>query len=100
MGLLSAAVVGLLLTANGPARKPASGAPECRKDADCVLIADGCCGCEAGGKQRAVPANRRPSLEKRRKSGCRETVCAAMISEDPSCKAKAVCQEGACALGF
>src|SRR4051812_48807868 len=59
----------------------------CKVDADCALVVDGCCGCNAGGKQRAVLTRARPSYEKRRKAMCRQIMCPALMSEDPSCVA-------------
>jgi len=83
----------------GGSRAPTA-ARECSKDTDCVVVPDGCCGCNEGGKQRALPARARASYEKRRKRTCRETMCTAMISQDASCAAGgAVCKEGTCKLG-
>lgn len=72
---------------------------ECKADKDCVTVPDGCCGCEAGGKQRAIPVRARKADEKDRAAKCKETMCAAVMSQDPSCTATAVCKEGTCALG-
>jgi hypothetical protein len=75
-------------------------APACRADADCVLVTDGCCGCNEGGKQRAIPAKAREGYEKKRHAACHNTMCPALMSEDPSCVvAHAVCKEGTCGLG-
>lgn len=72
---------------------------ECQTDSDCVLMTDGCCGCNEGGKQKAVPKNASEKLEKKRKSGCKQSMCTQMISHDASCSARAVCKENRCALG-
>ena len=85
-----------------PRRAPAKAAAAalCKVDGDCVLVVDGCCGCTEGGKQRAVPAAARTAYENRRKAMCRQTMCPALMSEDPSCVAsRAVCKGGACAVG-
>ena len=84
-----------------PGRKAAAAAvaAECRADADCVLVTDGCCGCSEGGKQRAIPGKAAATYEKKRKATCKETMCAAVMSDHPSCAARAVCKEGTCALG-
>lgn len=84
--------------ANGGRADPPRAA-ECRKDADCVLVPDGCCGCSEGGKQRAIAARDRAAAESRRKKECEGTMCAAVMSQDPSCSAAAVCRAGKCALG-
>lgn len=88
--------------AGGGGRAPGKGAAapaECRKNDECVLVTDGCCGCHEGGKQRAIPARAREAYERKRKSICKGTVCPALMSDDPSCLAAgAACKEGKCAL--
>ena len=80
--------------------KTAEAAGMCHSDADCVLVTDGCCGCNEGGKQRAIPAKARDGYEKKRKAVCRKTMCPALMSEDPTCLAPhAVCKAGTCGLG-
>jgi hypothetical protein len=102
--LLAVVLTGPALGAGETGRKAGQGArgpaaAECRKDADCVLVADGCCGCHEGGKQRAIPSRARAAHEKKRQGSCRETVCPAVMSQDPSCSAAAaVCKEGMCKL--
>jgi hypothetical protein len=95
-------VVGACLVGNGPAAgKPKRAAPdtaECHADTDCVLVTDGCCGCNEGGKQRAVPVKARDAYEKKRKSICKQTMCPQLMSEDQSCVGHAVCKEKTCAL--
>jgi hypothetical protein len=78
--------------------KPATA--ECHMDSDCILVPDGCCGCNEGGKQRGIPAAARDGYEKKRKTACRSSACPALMSEDPSCvTGHAVCKAGKCALG-
>jgi hypothetical protein len=72
---------------------------ECQTDSDCTLVTDGCCGCNEGGKQRAIPTKARDGYEKKRKSICRKTMCPQLMSEHPSCEGHAVCKEGTCGLG-
>lgn len=79
------------------AEKPA--AAECQRDEECTLVSDGCCGCNEGGKQRAIPRSARDGYEKRRQAMCRKSVCPAMMSDDATCEQRAVCKEGTCALG-
>jgi hypothetical protein len=101
----AALVTGAVAFAEGPPRpgtvkKPAAAAVSCRKDSDCVLVADDCCPCTAGGKQRAIPAKDRAAYERTRSEKCAETMCTAAMSTDPSCSAtKAVCKAGTCSLG-
>ena len=79
--------------------KDAAASLACHADSDCVLVADGCCDCNSGGSQRAIPATAKASYEKKRKAKCHDTACPALMSEDASCQAKAVCKDGSCALG-
>jgi hypothetical protein len=73
----------------------------CKVDGDCAIVTEGCCGCNEGGKQRAVLAKARPAYEKRRQGLCKQTMCPALMSEDPSCVAgSAICKDGACTLGL
>jgi hypothetical protein len=83
--------------APGPAAK---GAAACHAASDCVLVSDDCCGCTAGGKQKAIPKKERAGSERAREARCAGTMCVAVMSHDPSCAANsAVCKEGKCTLG-
>jgi hypothetical protein len=93
--------VGACLVAGVPAQgkaKKAADSGECQADTDCVLVTDGCCGCNEGGKQRAIPKKARENYEKKRQSICRKTMCPQLMSEDQSCVGRAVCKEKTCAL--
>lgn len=74
----------------------ASGA-ECKQDSDCVMAQVGCCGCSAGGKQRAVPRSQAEREEQQREQRCQRTRCPMVMSNDPSCRQTARCQQGMCA---
>ena len=75
-------------------------AAACRVDADCVVVPDDCCGCTGGGKQRALSKKDQASYQRARQVHCADTMCAAVMSQDPSCAARsAVCKEGKCTLG-
>jgi hypothetical protein len=98
--LLGIVAVAVLALGAGGAHKGKAPAPECQTDGDCVLVADGCCGCNEGGKQRGIPARARDGYEKKRKTACRSSACPALMSEDASClTGHAVCQTGKCGLG-
>ena len=71
----------------------------CTKDADCALAKADCCGCEAGGKARAIGHARLTAWAKDLATHCATTMCAEMISHDASCSKAAVCADGRCALG-
>ena len=87
----------MLAVAPGAAAGPAA----CHVDSDCVLVPDDCCGCPGGGKQKAIPKKDKASYQRARQARCADTLCAAVISQDPSCAAtSAVCKEGKCTLGL
>jgi len=92
-------IAGLVLaSASGAAAKGA--AAVCQVDSDCVLVPDDCCGCTGGGKQKAVSKKDRAGSEKARRTRCAGTLCAEVMSQDPSCAAtSAICKEGKCTLG-
>ncbi|HZL18457.1 MAG TPA: hypothetical protein VFG23_12010 [Polyangia bacterium] len=81
------------------ARKAPASTDDCKTDKDCVLVADDCCPCAEGGKQHAIPKKGKDSYEKDRKKRCANTVCAEMISTDPSCSQRPFCGAGICELG-
>jgi hypothetical protein len=72
---------------------------DCKKDADCVAVADDCCPCSQGGKQRAIPKKGQAAYEKDRKKRCADTACTEAVSTDPSCSQIPICGAGICELG-
>lgn len=100
---------GLLLPALGAAAGPGSldrprlpesqgsgGKAQCAADADCVMVPADCCGCSAGGKQRALPRSEEARDRREREQRCRDTLCPQVLSNDPSCRATARCVAGRC----
>jgi hypothetical protein len=77
---------------------PASTA-DCKTDKDCVLVAEDCCPCSEGGKQRAIPKKEKESYEKDRKKRCADTACTESVSTDPTCTQTPFCGAGICELG-
>ena len=82
----------------GRAKAPAQ-TDDCKTDKDCVLVADDCCSCAEGGKQRAIPKKQKDAYEKERKKRCADTACTEMVSTDPSCSQRPFCGAGICELG-
>ncbi len=80
-------------------KAPAASTADCKTDHDCVLVADDCCPCSQGGKQRAIPKKERDAYEKDRKKRCADTACTEQMSTDPSCSQKPFCGAGICELG-
>jgi hypothetical protein len=79
-------------------RSAPSSTADCKADTDCVLVADDCCPCSQGGKQRAIPKKEKDTYEKDRKKRCAGTACTEMMSDDPTCSQKPFCGAGICEL--
>jgi hypothetical protein len=73
------------------------GPPECKANADCVVEPEDCCDCNHGGRLVAMVKTKALSKAQRAKK-CKGMMCAAVISNDPSCAKKAACAEGRCVL--
>jgi hypothetical protein len=83
----------------GRARAAKAETVDCKKDADCVAVADDCCSCSEGGKQRAIPKKDQAAYEKDRHKRCAGTACTAVMSQDVTCAEKPFCAAGICELG-
>ena len=64
-----------------------------------MAVADDCCPCSQGGKQRAIPKKQKDTYEKDRKKRCADTACTEMMSTDPTCTQEPFCGAGICELG-
>jgi hypothetical protein len=82
----------------GKAKAPATAAA-CKIDKDCVAVVDDCCPCNEGGRQHAIPKKDQAAYEKDRHKRCQGTMCAEVVSQDPSCSQVAICGAGLCELG-
>ena len=83
----------------GRAKAPATGTSDCKKDSDCVAVADDCCPCSEGGKQHAIPKKEKAGYEKERHKRCQGTACTEVMSQDASCAQRPFCAAGICELG-
>ena len=70
----------------------------CDKDADCAIARADCCGCDEGGKARAVAKKGLAAWTSTLSARCKDTLCAQMISPDPTCHQVAACREHRCML--
>jgi|GEM_PF-2628665 len=84
--------------ADAGATKPTATGAACKVAADCVAIKADCCDCNNGGAQKVVGKGEVAKLDKELKARCKGTMCATMMSNDPSCGKKADCVAGHCAL--
>jgi len=57
----------------------------CSADSDCVLVDEGCCNCNSGGKRTAINKNFMEQYNENLEASCKDTACPAVISDDPSC---------------
>lgn len=71
---------------------------ECKTADDCVLERVDCCDCSSGGAQQAVPKTKVKALRAQLKAKCKDMVCAAVVSDHPSCASTADCVNGRCVL--
>lgn len=71
---------------------------QCATNNDCTLLKTSCCGCNEGGKQRAVPTAHVEAELDKLIINCQESMCIQVLSSDPSCKQKAQCSKGRCIL--
>jgi hypothetical protein len=102
LAALGGASFGVPFLAQAKSKKKApaaSSSADCKTDKDCVLVADDCCPCSQGGKQRAIPKKEKDTYEKDRKKRCADTACTEQVSTDPSCSQKPFCGAGICELG-
>jgi len=77
---------------------PLKAEAQCKGDADCVIVPDGCCSCANGGKQRAARKIEADALRAAQREACKDVMCTMMVSTDPTCGKRAACVEGACAM--
>lgn len=70
----------------------------CQVDQDCVSVPADCCGCASGGRNLAVNSNFLLEAAKQRTSECPTIRCSPTRSGDPTCRARARCENGACQL--
>ena len=69
----------------------------CSTADDCTLV-EACCGCSAGGRRVAIRKDAVAEYDATRAQRCGDSVCAQVISTDPSCNAEATCEAGACTV--
>jgi len=69
---------------------------ECMVSTECMLVPEDCCDCAHGGAMRAVSKSAYAKISATVKAKCKEMMCTAMVSNDPSCAAKAACVSGRC----
>jgi hypothetical protein len=100
MVVLVIASLGGFRLAEARKAKPKAETVDCKKDTDCIAVADDCCPCSQGGKQRAIPKKEKDSYEKDRKKRCAaDTACTDVMSSDPTCSQVPTCGAGICELG-
>jgi hypothetical protein len=71
---------------------------ECKAASECVAEPVDCCDCAHGGALRAISKAAAVRAKPSRRTRCKDQVCAAMMSTDPSCARKPDCVDGRCVL--
>ena len=77
---------------------PAEAATPCQADGDCVRVAADCCGFGGGGVCGAALQTKVKQLQQRRLAQCRDQICLAVTSSDPSCLGPLSCQQQRCVV--
>ncbi len=70
----------------------------CKLDADCVKVDSGCCGCDAGGNASSVNKIYEKDWKGKLLNDCKEIMCPAVISNDPSCSGVLKCINNKCII--
>ncbi len=70
----------------------------CHEASDCVAVPAGCCDCNNGGRNIAINKKYQQYFMDHLKTKCEGMMCAAVVSDDPSCSATPDCVEGLCQL--
>lgn len=68
----------------------------CDSDDECILVQDGCCSCSWGGKNTAVNKAHLEWWNSKIASECKDVMCPAVISNDPTCFSEPKCINGEC----
>lgn len=71
---------------------------ECVVQSDCAEVRVGCCGCQQGGKKRAISKAALKSYQAKMDKNCAKKMCMQVISKDESCQKVADCIDGQCQL--
>lgn len=71
---------------------------QCARDADCILVQEGCCGCRAGGRNTTINRKYGDYWVGRSLGKCGETFCQTVMSSHCSCmgEPKLKCLDGRC----
>ncbi len=85
-------------TAAPQAMRPSEGSAECKTVDDCAFESVDCCDCAHGGARRAASKISVAKTGRARADKCKDTMCTAMMSNDPSCSARLSCAAGRCTL--
>ena len=82
------------------ANNPINSRDACQQNSDCVVVQNGCCGCNGGGKNIVINKGFLEKYNNKIEKECKDTGCVAVISEDPSCRKTTipVCNNNKCEL--
>ncbi|MBD3388815.1 MAG: hypothetical protein GF416_07080 [Candidatus Altiarchaeales archaeon] len=75
-------------------------APCCETDADCIAVKADCCGCQLGGRQKAVSRFERAEYLNDLNGRCDITECPFVNSTHRTCYSTPMCINGSCVMVF
>lgn len=70
----------------------------CQNDSDCMTMKENCCGCNQGGKQKAIAKINKNMWTRYLDARCVDIMCMQIISHDLSCSQFPACINGHCQL--
>lgn len=68
----------------------------CKEDSECVIVQEGCCSCNNGGRNTAILKTDEQAWKTKLAGQCADTMCPAVISTDKTCFNVAKCVDGKC----
>ncbi len=71
---------------------------KCETDSDCIIVSDGCCGCNAGGKVTTINNESLEDWRNKHLEDCEGAMCMMSISDHWTCKVKPKCINNKCIL--
>ena len=71
---------------------------KCFADSDCIVVQNDCCGCNSGGKNKAIAGNYKDIWDRELGDKCKQIGCLSVLSQDISCFSNPVCENDLCTL--
>lgn len=85
-------------SSNESANKNSNEMRACTTDSECISVANNCCGCTAGGSNKAINSTKQKQWSKLYLKECSQVICSTVMSKHKSCSAIPACVKGQCTL--